>query len=126
MALNANHANVFRLTMQESVVDSVVDNNFRIHLEQYQNNFPICAALSIGTAGKADGFVGDINPILGKLFRTHSFNVPAIFMFLSCTIAKVDLEQTHGLSLPTAGLPSAARRPGSVKSAVFMDEKGTT
>ena len=62
MALNANHASVFRLAMQTSVVD----NNFRIHLEQYQNNFPICAALSIGTVGKAGGFVRDIKSDFGE------------------------------------------------------------
>ena len=40
--------------------------------QQHPNNFPICAASEIGTAGKAGGYVRDGKSDFGKLFGTRS------------------------------------------------------
>ena len=41
---------------------------------QYQNNFPICDTLSIGTTGKAGGYVRGDTSGFGKLFGTRSLS----------------------------------------------------
>ena len=44
--------------------------------EQYQNNFPICAALSIATTGRAGGYVRDGKSGFGKVIRDPFLSSP--------------------------------------------------
>ena len=68
--------------------------------EQYRNNFPICAAIEIGTAGKADGYVRDDKSGFGKLFWDP---------FPDYTFLRKHRGRAGSVTCRTCHLPSPAR-----------------